>query len=323
MSAREIPLTAGSADDERREVARIAPATSQLSGTWAALCSLAFVLGLRHGFDAGHLATIDGLTRHNARANPQLSRCAGALFALSHGAIVILLALIAGSIATAWQTPGWFEVIGATVSVFFLFSLATLNLRAVLVAKPNTVVAPAGLRTRLLGRLLNIRRKWAVVAVGMLFALSFDVVSQAALFALAAGRFGGTSRMLFIVRLFALGMLVVDGASGLWVSRLIEQADWTAAIASRVMAMTVAVVSLWVGAFTILKILVPAVDAWAEGRELWFGTAVVAVVFLAFTGAMLAARRRALMSPCSSADSCACQVSSVGIAKLSVPAATA
>ena len=34
---------------------------------WTALCALVFLLGLKHGFDADHLATIDGLTRFNAR----------------------------------------------------------------------------------------------------------------------------------------------------------------------------------------------------------------------------------------------------------------
>jgi hypothetical protein len=35
-----------------------------------ALVLLVFVLGVKHGFDADHLATIDGLTRFNARRNP-------------------------------------------------------------------------------------------------------------------------------------------------------------------------------------------------------------------------------------------------------------
>lgn len=268
----------------------------QLPATWLALCALAFVLGIRHGFDADHLATIDGLTRYNARVNPRLSRMAGALFSLGHGVIVILVALVAGSLSTGWQTPTWLEVTGASVSVVFLFGLAFLNVRAVLTTAPHAVVAPAGFRARLLGRFLNIRRAWAVAAVGMLFALSFDTVSQAALFALAAGRFGGLSHALFVAALFVLGMLTVDGANGLWISRLIRQADRTAAIASRVMALTVAGISLAVGAFTVAKILVPAVDAWAEGRELWFGAAVVSAVVVAFGAAMHAARRRSSLA---------------------------
>jgi high-affinity nickel-transport protein len=262
------------------------------TGTWLALCSLAFVLGARHGFDADHLATIDGLTRCNARTNPRLARGAGALFSLGHGTVVALVALVAGSLAAGWRTPAWLTVTGASVSVLFLFVLAFVNLRAVLVARPDAVVAPAGIRGRLLGRFLNTRRPWAVAAVGALFALSFDTVSQAALFALAAGRFGGMAHALFVALLFVLGMLAVDGANGLWISGLVRRADRTAAIASRVMTLAVAGVSLAVGVLTVAKILVPAVDEWAEGRELWAGGAVVAAVVAAFVGAMCAARRR-------------------------------
>jgi hypothetical protein len=37
---------------------------------WLSLLILTFVLGMKHGFDADHLATIDGLTRYNARTRP-------------------------------------------------------------------------------------------------------------------------------------------------------------------------------------------------------------------------------------------------------------
>jgi len=43
-------------------------------GDWTSLLILTFVLGMKHGFDADHLATIDGLTRYNARRRPGLAR---------------------------------------------------------------------------------------------------------------------------------------------------------------------------------------------------------------------------------------------------------
>jgi len=262
-----------------------------LPATWTALCALTFLLGLKHGFDADHLATIDGLTRSNARENPRLARFAGALFSLGHGAVVVLIAFGAGTLSARWQTPGWLEVTGAAVSVFFLFGLAFVNVAAVLTTAPNAVVAPSGLKARLLGRVLTVRRPWAIAAVGMLFALSFDTVSQAALFALAAGHFGGVSSALLVAGLFVLGMLLVDGANGVWISALLRRADRTAAIASRVMALAVAAISLGVGLFTVAKLLLPAVDAWADAHELVSGTLVVTGVILAFAIAMRAARR--------------------------------
>jgi high-affinity nickel-transport protein len=268
-----------------------------LPTTWSALCALAFVLGVRHGFDADHLATIDGLTRYNARTNPALSRLCGALFSLGHGMVVCLVALAAGSLSGGWQAPQWLEYTGVAISIAFLFGLAYLNLRAVLVAEPGAVVSPMGLRSRLLGRIVTVRSPWAVAAVGALFAISFDTVSQAALFALAAGRFGGLPEALLVCGLFVLGMLVVDGANGLWINRLIRRADRTAAIASRVMALAVAGISLALGLFTLAKLLSPGLDAWYEGRELALGAVVVAGVLAAFAIAMAAARRRAAFAP--------------------------
>ena len=41
---------------------------------WTSLAAVVFLLGLKHGFDADHLATIDGLTRVNARAGRPFAR---------------------------------------------------------------------------------------------------------------------------------------------------------------------------------------------------------------------------------------------------------
>ena len=247
---------------------------------------------MRHGLDADHLATIDGITRCNVPDDPALARMAGALFSLGHGAIVLLVALAVGTLAAGWETPGWLELTGIGVSVVFLFALAIANVRAVVVSPPDAVVGLAGFKGRLLGR-VSVRRAWAVTAVGALFALSFDTVSLAALFALAAGRFGGAGHVLVVAGLFVLGMVIVDGANGAWIHGLIRRADRTAAIASRVMALTVAGISLAVGALAVVKVFVPVVGHWAEGRELALGASVVAVVAISSTLAMLAASRRA------------------------------
>jgi high-affinity nickel-transport protein len=70
-----------------------------LPATWTALCALAFALGAKHGFDADHLATIDGITRYNTRENSALARLAGGPFSLGHGVVVLLVALVAGSMS--------------------------------------------------------------------------------------------------------------------------------------------------------------------------------------------------------------------------------
>jgi high-affinity nickel-transport protein len=261
---------------------------------WLSLLLLTFVLGMKHGFDADHLATIDGLTRHNSRVRPALARYCGTLFSLGHGAVVMAIALGVSAAAGHWAVPQWFGTLGALISIGFLAALGMLNLAAVLRAGPDQVVQPVGVKGRLLGSLRHVSNPLAVALVGALFALSFDTLSQAAFFALAATQFGGWQHALVLALLFMLGMLLTDGINGLWIARLIRRADQTARIASRVMGLVVAGVSLLVAAFGAAKLLLPGVDAWSEGRELQFGAALVAVIALSFLAAMRLARRPAV-----------------------------
>lgn len=268
----------------------------ELPTEWTALCALVFLLGLKHGFDADHLATIDGLTRYNARIGRGFSRYCGALFSLGHGAVVIAIALMVGAVSERWEAPDWLERFGAWTSILFLTAIGVVNLQAVLSATPGQVVAPVGLKGRLLGRLNQASHPVTVALVGALFALSFDTISQSALFALTAAQFGGVSHALFLGLLFVLGMLVTDGINGLWISRLIARADQLACIASRVMSLAVAGVSLMVAGFGVAKLALPAVDAWSEGKEVAFGAVVVATIALSFVLALKLARRSAVQT---------------------------
>ena len=265
----------------------------ELPTEWTALCALVFLLGLKHGFDADHLATIDGLTRYNARHRHWFSRYCGALFSLGHGVVVIAVALAVGAASERWDAPEWLAAFGAWTSILFLSLIGVVNLHAVLSTAADQIVSPVGLKGRLLGRLNRASRPSTVALVGALFALSFDTVSQSALFALTATQFGGVMHALFLGLLFVLGMLVTDGINGLWISRLIARADQLACIASRVMSLAVSSVSLLVAAFGAAKLLLPALDAWSDGKELAFGSLVVALIALSFSAALLLARRTA------------------------------
>ena len=264
-----------------------------LPSDWLSLLMLTFVLGMKHGFDADHLATIDGLTRYNARYRPGVARYCGTLFSLGHGAVVMAIALGVSALAGQWAVPEWFGLTGAVISISFLVALGVLNLNAVLAAAPDQVVQPAGLKGRLLGRLGRASHPALIALVGALFALSFDTLSQAAFFALTATQFGGWQHALLLAGLFMLGMLLTDGINGLWIARLIARADQVALVASRVMGLVVSGISLLVAAFGAAKLLSPAIDAWSEGKELLFGAALVLVIALSFLLAVRLTRRPA------------------------------
>lgn len=261
---------------------------------WLSLLILTFVLGMKHGFDADHLATIDGLTRYNARQRPGLARYCGTLFSLGHGAVVMAIALGVSAIAGRWEVPEWFGLLGAVISIAFLVALGSLNLAAVLAAGPDEIVQPVGLKGKLLGNLRHVSQPALIALVGALFALSFDTLSQAAFFALTATQFGGWEHALILASLFMLGMLLTDGINGLWIARLIARADQVALVASRVMGLVVSGVSLLVAAFGAAKLLSPAVNAWSEGKELVFGFMLVAIIALSFVAAVRLTRRPAV-----------------------------
>ena len=265
-----------------------------LPSDWLSLLILTFVLGMKHGFDADHLATIDGLTRYNVRTRPGLARYCGTLFSLGHGAVVMVIALGVSALAGRWEVPEWFGTLGAVISIGFLVALGSLNLAAVLAAEPHEVVQPVGLKGRLLGSLRHVSHPALIALVGALFALSFDTLSQAAFFALTATQFGGWERALVLALLFMIGMLLTDGVNGLWIARLIARADQAALVASRVMGLVVSAVSLLVAAFGAAKMLSPTVDAWSEGKELMFGFLLVVIVALSFFVAMRLTRRPAV-----------------------------
>lgn len=257
------------------------------------LVALAFVLGMKHGMDADHLATIDGLTRFNAAAGRrELSRWCGFLFSFGHGIVVCAVALAASLLLQHAAVPGWMEDVGVWVSAFFLVTLGVLNLYAVFTTPAHEMVQMVGLKGRWLGKLRHAGHPVLIALVGSLFALSFDTLSQATLFSATAAQYGGVWPALLLALCFMLGMMVTDAANGLWISHLLQRADATARAASRIMGATVALLSLTVAALGLSRHLLPQVSAWQEGRELLIGCTVLVVVALSF----LFARRMQLSS---------------------------
>ena len=262
---------------------------SGLPGDWFGLLVVVYLLGLRHGMDPDHLATIDGLTRLNLAAKPRLARWSGALFSLGHCIVVIALTVFIGLMAAQWNMPQWLDSTGAWISIAFLISLGLFNIFAVLNAAPDDVVRPAGFKSRWLN-LAKIEHPLWIAAIGALFALSFDTVSQVALFALSAKAMAGLPFCVALGITFMLGMITTDGINGLWISKLLNRADRRARIGSRVMGLTIGVTSLLVGIYGIARETSAAVAAFAEGRELGAGLLVLLVVMASFLAAGRLAR---------------------------------
>ncbi len=264
-----------------------------LSGDFSSLAAVVLLLGIKHGFDADHLAAIDGMTRFNSRQRPRLARLAGTLFSLGHGLVVTGVALSVSTLASTWRVPPQLESLGAWVSITVLVMLAIINLRTLKHTPRHEVASPVGWRSGALARLLTARSPLAVLGVGMVFAISFDTLSQATLFAVTATHFGGWQHALSLAGLFVGGMLITDGINGLWISRLIRRADAMALVASRTMTLAVAAVGLMTAGWGVARQTLPALDPWAAGRAWWFSAAIVVAVFTSY----LLGRRLASVPP--------------------------
>ena len=244
---------------------------------------LAFVLGLRHGMDADHLATIDGFTRINfAAGRTRLARLCGLLFSLGHGAVVCVVAVVIGLLVKHAELPAWLDGVGAWISISFLLLLGVLNLRGALFTPAGEMVSPVGFKGRWLGGLAKAGHPALVTLVGALFAVSFDTLSQAALFSVAAAHFGGAFYALLLALVFMSGMIITDMLNGLWISKLLRRADEKAYVASRIMGFTVATLSLVVAGLGMSGRMLPQFAAWQEKSELTIGLAVVGVVAVSF-----------------------------------------
>jgi len=251
------------------------------------LLAVALTLGLRHGFDADHLAAIDGMTRFNAVERPRLARRTGFWFSLGHGAVVMAVAVSVSLMARSWTAPEWLEPFGAWASIGVLLLLGLMNLNAVRQAAPDAIVSGVGWRSGLFSSVLEASGCLPIMGVGILFAISFDTLSQAALMAVTGTALRGLPAVIVLASAFVVGMLITDGVNGWWVARLLRRSDRKAARASRIMCISVACISLGTASLGIGTRVSPVFSHWADAHETSFGLLIMAVVFISFLLGML------------------------------------
>ena len=170
--------------------------------------------------------------------------------------------------------------------MLLVFVLGVLNLFALVGARADEPVRLTGIKSAFVARVAQTAHPLLIALVGSIFAVSFDTLSQAALFAMTAAQFGGIAHALALGALFTLGMLLVDGCNGVWLFHLIHRANRQTEIASRVFAAVISALSFAVGLFGVARYFSPAVSQWSEDREFPIGLAVILLVILGFLLAM-------------------------------------
>jgi high-affinity nickel-transport protein len=208
----------------------------------AGLGSLAYTFGLRHAFDADHIAAIDNTTRKFLQDGKR-SLGVGFFFSLGHSTIVFSLAAgLAVAAKTvhskipAFQDYGGY--VGASVSGTFLLLIGALNLLVLLdilgvfrrmrrgqydEQKLEDALLNQGLMSRVFLKRIGDRidTSWKMYPLGVLFGLGFDTATEIGLLAIAAGVATHHVPFLAVISLpiiFAAGMSLMDTADGAFMS---------------------------------------------------------------------------------------------------------
>ena len=204
---------------------------------------VAYLFGLRHAFDADHIAAIDDTVRFLLQKGKR-PLGVGFFFSLGHSTVVLVLAVAIAFAASAVATriPEMKEIgglIGVTVSGSFLLLIGVLNLVVLLgivgVWRQATrgkhshhhldqLLMQRGLMNRLFGSRLSkaINHSWQLYPLGVLFGLGFDTASEVALMAMTAGAAAGNlpiPAILCLPLLFAAGMSVMDTTDGVLMTK--------------------------------------------------------------------------------------------------------
>ncbi len=211
---------------------------------------MAFALGVRHGFDLDHLATIDSITR-TVKQDARLAKFVGVLFSLGHGLVVMLMSVLIASGFIQIQSPHWLETFGSWISIVFLLLFGVLTLWNIL---PHTSIVPTGFRTFLFKKLLGEKyNPFFIMLIGALFAFSFDTFTQVTLFSISASVMAGFVFPILLSVVFMLGMMSSDGLNGFFVSAMIQLADKKSQIISQVIGVAIACFSLTLGVLGLLN----------------------------------------------------------------------
>ena len=212
---------------------------------------LAYTLGLRHAFDADHIAAVDNTTRKLIADNREQHfdrkpLSVGFWFSLGHSTIVFGLALLLALGVRSLVGPVEDEsstlhtvtaMIGPSVSGVFLWIIGILNLVALLgivkvfrelrqghydEAALERQLESRGFMNRFLGGLTkSVTKPWHIYPIGALFGLGFDTATEVGLLILAGGAAAFNLPFYAIVVLpilFAAGMCLMDTTDGVFMN---------------------------------------------------------------------------------------------------------
>ncbi|MHB1238995.1 MAG: HoxN/HupN/NixA family nickel/cobalt transporter [Gammaproteobacteria bacterium] len=292
--------------------------------------ALAYGFGLRHAFDADHIAAIDNVTR-KLRQDGQRPLAVGLFFSLGHSTVVILLSL--GLVLAVRETREhlpqlqyWGNLVGTITSAGFLTLIGIVNLVIfsrlwqafrhqrrwghlqpdLPDAEVQALLERRGLWARAFRRVYRrIDRSWKMYPLGFLFGLGFDTATEIAILGIsaAAAQSGGLPiwGVMVFPLLFTAAMSLMDTLDGLVMLRAY---DWAMADTGRKLFFNTAItgvsvlLALVIGGFQWMALLAPHAGAdrrfpfaWAAPDLSQLGIAVTTLMMAVWLAAFVYYRR--------------------------------
>jgi nickel/cobalt transporter (NiCoT) family protein len=279
------------------------------------LGATAYLFGLRHAFDADHIAAIDNTTR-TLMTDGRKPKSVGFWFAMGHSTLVLVMAVlimigarVVGALADEKSaTRHVLGIAGTLASGLFLYLIAIINVIAMVGiyrafvrlrqgsysdSEIEAALNDRGFFARLLRPIMTrITRPVQLYPVGALFGLGFDTATEVALLALAgSGAAAGLPwyAVLVVPLLFAAGMTLMDTLDGLLMT---VAYDWAFMQPVRKIYYNLAVtglsiaVALLIGSIELVSILhddlhwVDPITTWVSGIDLNNAGLVIVVLFV-------------------------------------------
>lgn len=197
---------------------------------------LAYSFGLRHAFDADHIASIDSVTRKLMQQNKRPITI-GLHFSIGHSLALVLFVTVIAVLASSSTLDGKYNffdntagIVSTFVSVSFLLIMAAINLtiaRSTYVTFAHVrnggtyveedfdiLLNKRGCFSRLFRPLFRfVSKSWHMMFIGFLFGLGFDTATEVSLLGIAGAEAAkGLSVWVILAfpALFAAGMALMD-----------------------------------------------------------------------------------------------------------------
>lgn len=200
---------------------------------------LAYIFGLRHAFDADHIAAIDNVVRKLMQEN-KAPYSAGLFFSLGHSTVVFIASMAIVCIASEMKASfSWLRMVGGTlgigISASFLLLIGIVNAwilrriwigltrirdrRATLDQVSDLAGSGGGVLVHIFRTLFRlVTCSWHMYFIGFIFGLGFDTATEVGVLGISAAEAAKPLPIWSILTfpaLFAAGMSLMDATDSI------------------------------------------------------------------------------------------------------------